>query len=246
MFDKSFGQISHILSAGEIQAVVALAMGHPINSAQLPYLVEQGLKKEAVLTLIREKKLKVQPARLVEKLRALTPQQLDILASGVEKVLSLELSELFGEGVVPSIHVLRREGLIVPSGSPAWGYCVVSVFSDENAKYTDVYHEVILRHDPAEHKMETSFSVDEITATLVDMVKLDRQSGGSTQRIADLTYSCCLHVAKTTGLRHFRVEEARDGKPAGLFPIPPEDLLWDMQRRDLRNLALAGINAPDL
>ena len=220
----------------EMQVTVAGAMGHDLAENHLgdilaPQLLDQG---SALRRVMRFTELTVDADVLRDKLNALAPEALAILQSRIVAMFN-ECSpvELFANGYLPAIDMLRVAGLVAPVGKAAWGLCIVMIEGENPLIYEIALSDPRGLPEPPE-------TADRIAEALAFAVRrwIERADAGTARTILDLAH--CL--ARSTGERYLRVHQ--NDSATLLVDIPIEALRGDAALGEFDGLALEGVNAP--
>lgn len=230
---KSF---TYDFSLAEVQAITAGAMGFDIARQHLADILQPQLTNpnSTLSIVLRRERLWVDAERLLNKLESLPPQKLKAFQETIARVLSMQPSEIFGTGILPSPHVLRAVGLAAPTGAPAWAYCPIVI---EGGMYV---HEVVLYRDPGNLKAPDT-TIEKLAQAAVERVR-ELRDGASTHP-DDFLAALCYGLTLASGERYLRVHEDVEGR-VGISPIPVADLRHDLMDGSLRGLVLPGVNAP--
>lgn len=225
---KSFG-------LGEMQSIVAGAMGNPLAERSLIDVLRPQLedRNSTLRTVMKKTCCGASGPRLLDKLVALTARDERDLANAVSKLHSqFEPGELFGHGLLPDASILRANGFAAPAQPVATAFCVF-VLKDES-----YHHEVVLYNDLATISADESLSVDEYAENALRLVRLMKSDYEEEDRV--WLARVCYQLVVKTGCHHLRVEAK--GDEIKVIPIPVKDLRSDLADGSLRSLSLAGTN----
>ncbi|KAB0678446.1 hypothetical protein [Aureimonas leprariae] len=231
-------KLRHTFSPAEMQSIVGGALGNDLRTTHLADCLRPQLEdNQSVLSIIiRRNRLSVDARALLQKLEALEPQELIVLQRTVENaVASLEDEPdgVFGVRGVPCINVLRAAGLVVPSGTAAWGFFIVVLDGWAHVE------EIVLHHRPIGRILPT-LSVKEHAERLVEILRtLMKNSLVASQQAL---FRECYALAVASGFRLARVHA--NGADVSVVEIPIRDLQSDMRDGGLGNLVIEGVNAP--
>jgi hypothetical protein len=221
-------------SLGQAQALIAGCMGYDLSKTHAADAMRhQLLDRESTLsTILRRNGLYDGALKVLVKLESLPVEKLIHFQRLLATVTALPPSEVFGNGDLPSVHVLRRFGLAPPVGRPIWGLVYLQL---ANAHY----EEIVLQHEPGAMGSTTS-SLEQLAQEV--MSKYCELADG-TASSWDPVFRACYDLAVTANSRFLRVIEEEGGRVRHL-PIPVEALRSDVEDGSLRGLVIPGVNAP--
>jgi hypothetical protein len=214
--------------AAEMMVLAGSVFGRKLDQNSLVAQVRHDMASRSVFKMMIAR-YNVSEERLNSKL-ASTPSDLrEAILERLNEWQGLDPEEAMASNGLPSIATLQRMALIEPNGPAAWGYFSLRVGMTN--------YEFVLREPELAASAEAG-RPDELAAELVRLAETSEDPATD-----DMVMSSIYRIVKSTGYRRCMV--VSDGFGTKLSEIPVPAFLSDLYDKTLKNLVLAGVNAPD-